>query len=100
MSKQSRFLRAVRAVWEHSHQDYLEWPEEKRAATAPAADALLAWLGVCQSEAELDVRYWEAGDPPGLLLLRYLPANFESDDRLTLEDACFWRHVLALRSGC
>ena len=97
--KQSRFQQAVRAVWEHSHQQYLGWPEAKREAAQPAVDALLGWLGECISEAVLDVRYWETGDPPGVVLRRYLPDGFDADEQLTLEESCFWRRLLELRSG-
>jgi len=97
VSKQSRFLLAVRAVWERSHQQYLAWPEVRRIAAQPAVDALSAWLGDCQRETELDIRYWEPGDLPGLILLQHLPPRFDIDDRLTLEEACFWRRLLELR---
>lgn len=96
MEKEGRFQQAVRAVWERSHTEYLGWPEEQRAAVQPAADALLAWLGECISEAQLDVRYWEIGDPPGVLLRRHLADGFDADTRLTLEEACFWRRLVEL----
>ena len=99
MQKQSRFQQAVRAVWERSHQQYLGWSEEQRATVQPAVDALLAWLGECMSEAELDLRYWETGDPPGALLRQHLPDGFDAEEQLTLEEACFWRRLLELRPG-
>lgn len=97
MCKQSRFQRAVRAVWWRSHQQYLGWPEEKRVAAQPAADALRVSLNECQAESELDVRYWEIGDPPGLVLREHLPGGFDADEQLTLEEACFWRRLIELR---
>jgi hypothetical protein len=97
MCKQSRFQQAVRAVWRRSHQQYLGWPEEKRVAAQPAVDALLAWLSECQRESELDIRYWEIGDPPGLVLREHLPDGFDAAEQLTLEEACFWRRLFELR---
>lgn len=97
VSKQSRFLLAVRAVWERSHEQYLAWPEVRRIAAQAAVDALSAWLADCQHERDLDLRYWEPGDLPGLILLQHLPPRFDIDDRLTLEEACFWRRLLELR---
>ncbi|MEZ4503125.1 MAG: hypothetical protein R3C39_10910 [Dehalococcoidia bacterium] len=97
MQKESRFQQAVRAVWERSHTEYLGWSEEKRSVVRPAVDALLAWLGECIGEAELDLRYWETGDPPGALLQRHLPAGFDADEQLMLEEACFWQRLLELR---
>ena len=99
MCKQSRFQLAVRAVWEHSHQQYLGWTEAKRAAAQPSVDALLAWLGECPSEAVLDVRYWETGDPPAVLLREQLPDGFDADEQLTLEEACFWPCLLELNAA-
>ena len=99
MCKRSRFQQAVRAVWRRSHQQYLGWPEEKRVAAQPAVDALLAWLSECQAESELDVRYWEQGDPPGVILRDHLPDGFDADEQLTLEEACFWRRLFELRMG-
>ena len=80
MQKESRYRQAVRAVWERSDQQYLGWPEERR-------------------EAELYVRYWEVGDPPGVLLGQHLPGGWGAEERLTLEEACFWRRLLAIRHG-
>ena len=99
MQKESRFRQAVRAVWERSDQEYLGWPEERREAAQPAVSALLARLGECDGEAELHLRYWEAGDPPGVLLGRHLPGEWDADERLTLEEACFWRRLLELQRG-
>ncbi len=97
--KENRFQQAVRAVWEQSHEQYLGWSEAKREAVQPAVDALVAWLGECPSEAVLDVRYWETGDPPGAVLRDHLPDGFDADEQLTLEEACFWRRLLELRLG-
>lgn len=99
MQKQSRFQQAVRAVWERSHREYFGWPEAKREAVQLAVDALLAWLGECSGEAELDLRYWETGDPPGAVLRAHLPDGFDADEQLTLEEACFWRRLLELRGS-
>ena len=98
MQKESRFQQAVRAVWERSHTEYLGWSEDQRSAVQPAVDALLACLGECISEAELDVRYWATGDPPGVLLKRHLPDGFDADELLTIEEACFWRRLVELRA--
>ncbi len=99
MPTQSHFQQAVRAVWEQSHQQYLGWSEAKRTAVQPAVEALLAWLGECPSEAVLDARYWEAGDPPGVVLREHLPDGCDADEQLTLEEACFWQRLLELRLG-
>ena len=99
MQKGSRFRQAVRAVWERSDQQCLGWPEERREATTSAASALLARLGECDSEVELHLRYWELGDPPGVLLGRHLPDGWDAGERLTLEEACFWRRLLELQRG-
>ncbi len=97
MQKESRFRQAVRAVWEQSDQQYLGWPEERREAAKPAVSALLARLGECDGEAELHLRYWESGDPPGVLLGQHLPDGWDADERLTLEEACFWRRLIELK---
>ena len=99
MQEESRFRQAVRAVWGRSVRQYLGWPEERREAARTAASALLARLGECDSEAELYVRYWEVGDPPGMLLGQHLPGGWSAGERLTLEEACFWRRLLELRRG-
>jgi hypothetical protein len=99
MCKQSRLQQAVRAVWRRSHCEYLGWPEERRKAAQPAANALLVWLGQCQLESELDVRYWEVGDPPGLVLRERLPNGFDAGEQLIIEEACFWRRLFELRMG-
>ena len=67
MQQQSRFQEAVHTLWECGHQQYRGWPAEQREAGAPAASAPLAWPGECTSVAELDLRYRERGDPPGVL---------------------------------
>ena len=99
MQKESRFRQAVRAVWERSDRQYLGWPEERREAAKPAVSALLARLGECDGEAELHLRYWESGDPPGVLLGRHLPVGWDADERLTVEEACFRRRLLELQRG-
>ena len=99
MQKESRFRQAVRAVWERSDQEHLGWPEVRREAAKPAVSALLARLGECDGEAELHLRYWESGDTPGVLLGRHLPGEWEAGERLTLEEACFWRRLLELTRG-
>ena len=99
MQRENRFRVAVRAVWERSYEQYLGWPEERREAAKPAVSALLARLGECDSEAELHLRYWESGDPPGVLLGRHLPGGWGAGARLTLEEACFRRRLLELTRG-
>ncbi len=59
MSKNNRFQRAVRGVWEHSHTDYVQWNDAQRAAVQPGVDALLAWLANAESEGDLIARYCE-----------------------------------------
>ena len=99
MQKGSRFRQAVRAVWEQSDRQYLGWPEERREAARPAVSALLARLRECDGEAELELLYWEFGDPPGVLLGQHLPDGWDADERLTLEEACFWRRLLERTRG-
>ena len=99
MSEGNRYRQAVEAVWERSERQYRGWPAERRAQAAGAAAALLARLGECASEEELFLRYWEPGDPPGVLLARHLPEGFGAQGRLTLEEACFRRRLLELRPG-
>lgn len=98
MPKHDRFRTAVRAVWERSHATYLAWPEEQRALTQPAANALLDWLADAENEGELITRYWEIGDPPGVVLRQHLPAGFDPEEALTLEEACFWRRLMELEA--
>ncbi len=99
MSEGNRYRQAVRAVWQRSEQQYLGWPGERREQAEAGVAALLARLRECSSEEELFLRYWEAGDPPGVLLERHLPGAFSASDRLTLEEACFRRRLLELRPG-
>jgi hypothetical protein len=75
------------------------WPEDRRAAVQPAAEALLAWLADADSERELIARYWEVGDPPGRILRPHLPEGVDAEDALTLEEACFHRRVTELEAG-
>lgn len=98
MSKNDRFRRAVRAVWEQSHAAYVAWPAERRALAQPAAYALHVWLADAASEGELIARYWEVGDPPGVVLRQHLPAGFDPEDALTLEEACFWRRLMEMEA--
>lgn len=93
MSKNDRFRRAVRGVWEHSHARYGAWPEPRRAAVEPAIKTLLAWLADASTEAELIGRYWETGDPPGAVLHPHLPAGFDPEDALIVQEECFWRRA-------
>ncbi len=97
MSKQSRFQDAVRSVWERSYHAYDGWPEARRNTATPAVDAQLAELREHGTEAELDVRYWETGDPLGETLRPHLPQEFDAETRLTLEEACLWMRLLELR---
>lgn len=99
MSEGNRYRRAVEAVWERSERQYRGWPGERWAQAEAGASALLAWLRGCASEEELFLRYWETGDPPGVLLARHLPEGFGAGGRLTLEEACFRRRLLELRPG-
>src|SRR5690606_15904215 len=99
MTKESRFQQAVRAVWERSHDEYLGWPEMRRAAADPAVEALMTSLRRWTQESALELYYWQPGDPPGVLLLEHLPEGFTTDERLMLEEACFWRRLLELRAG-
>lgn len=93
VSKNDRFQRAVRGVWEHSHAIYVAWSVAQRAAVQPAVDALLAWLADAESESELIARYWEVGDAPGEVLKPHLPAGISPEAALTVQEECFWRRV-------
>ena len=93
VSKNDRFQRAVRGVWENSHAVYSEWTDAQRAVVQPTVDALLAWLADAESESELIARYWEVGDPPGEVLRPHLPAGIDPADALTVQEECFWRRV-------
>ena len=99
MSKNNRFQRAVRGVWEHSHAVYTEWSDEQRAAVQPAVDTLLAWLADAESEGELIARYWEVGDPPGEVLRPHLPAGIGAEAALTVQEECFWRRIAELEAA-
>lgn len=99
VSKNDRFRRAVRGVWEQSHAAYLAWPEERRDAVQPAVDALLDWLADAENEGELIARYWEIGDPPGAVLRPHLPVGFDPEDALTLEEVCFWQRATELHQA-
>lgn len=99
MNAGNRYRQAVEAVWERSERQYLGWPEERREQAEAGVAALLARLRECASEEELFLRYWEPGDPPGVLLARHLPEGFGDQGRLTLEEACFRRRLLELRPG-
>ena len=98
MSKNDRFRRAVRGVWEHSHAIYSEWDDAQRVAVEPAVQALLAWLAATESEDELIARYWEVGDLPGEVLKPHLPAGIDPADVLTVQEECFWRRVSGLEA--
>ena len=99
MSKNDRFRRAVRGVWEQSDAACRRWPEERRRAVQPAVDALLAWLADAESEGALIARYWGTGDPPGAVLRAHLPEGFDPEDALTLEETCFHRRAAELDAG-
>lgn len=98
VSKNDRFRRAVRGVWEHSHAVYGEWTDAQRAAVQPAVDALLAWLADAESEGDLIARYWEVGDSPGEVLRPQLPAGTRPEAALTVQEECFWRRLTALEA--
>lgn len=93
MSKNDRFRRAVRGVWENSHATYSEWEDAQRVAVEPAVQALLAWLADAESEGDLIARYWEVGDPPGEILRPHLPAGIGPKAALTVQEECFWRRL-------
>ncbi len=99
MSKNNRFQRAVRGVWEHSHAVYTGWSDAQRAAVQPAVDALLAWLADAGSEGELIARYWEVGDLPGEVLRSPLPAGIGAEVALIVQEECFWRRITELEAG-
>ncbi len=98
VSKNDRFRRAVRGVWENSHAIYAQWSTAQRAAVQPAVEALLAWLADAEGEGELIARYWELGDPPGELLKPHLPAGIDPEAALTVQEECFWRRVNELEA--
>lgn len=97
MNEDSRYQRAVRAVWERSYTEYQQWSSVKRESVQPALDALLAWLTGSESEADLIARYWAVGDAPGNVLRPHLPAGFDEDDLLVVEEAAFRLQLLAMR---
>ena len=99
VSKNDRFQRAVRGVWENSHAVYSEWSDAQRAAVQPAVDALLAWLADADSEGDLIARYWEVGDPPGEVLKPYLPPGIDPADALTVQEECFWRRISEIEAA-
>ena len=99
VSKNDRFQRAVRGVWEHSHTTYVTWSDAQRAAVQPAVESLLAWLADAESESELIARYWEVGDPPGEVLKPHLPAGIDPADALTVQEECFWRRVSEIEAA-
>lgn len=96
VNERDRYRRAVRAVWERSFRDWEQWSEVSREAARPAVEALLAQLAEAPSEEALLRQYWEAGDAPGKVLRPRLPAAFDEDDLLTLEEACFWMRLQAI----
>ena len=95
----SRFRAAARAVWERSHGEYAGWPPAERCAVQCAVKALLRELEACGSEAALHEQYWAQGDPLGRVLRGGLPAGFDEERLLTLEEACLWLRLLGLW-GC
>jgi hypothetical protein len=97
--KESRFRAAALAVWERSHAEYAGWPPGERCGVQPAVQALLAELRRCDSEDQLQERYWELGDPLGKVLRERLPADFDDERLLTLEEACLWLRLRELRQG-
>ncbi len=99
MSKNDRFQRAVRGVWENSHATYVPWSDAQRAAVQPAVEALLAWLADAESESELIARYWEVGDPAGEVLKPHLPAGIDPADALTVQEECFWRRISEIEAA-
>jgi len=99
VSKNDRFQRAVRGVWENSHAAYSEWDHAQQASVEPAVRALLAWLVDAESEGELIARYWEVGDPPGEVLRPHLPAGIGVEAALTVQEECFWRRVIELEAA-
>lgn len=96
MIEESRYHRAVRAVWERSYLEYRRWPVVRREAVQPALDALLAWLSDAANETDLVNRYVEIGDAPGNILRPHLPTGFDEDDLLVLEEAAFCLRMLVL----
>lgn len=98
VSRNDRFRRAVRGVWEHSHNDYVQWDDARRTAVEPAVQALLGWLADAGSEGELIARYWDLGDPPGEVLRPHLPAGIGPEAALTVQEECFWRRVTELEA--
>ncbi len=99
VSKNDRFQRAVRGVWENSHAIYSDWSHEQQVALQPAIDALLTWLADAESEGELIARYWKVGDLPGEVLKPHLRADIDPADALTVQEECFWRRISEIEAS-
>lgn len=99
MSGFDRRNKYTRAVWRRSYHNHLALQEDERHALASAVAALLEHLRSLQTEAALVAAYWEQGDPPGRVLKAHLPAGFDDEALLDLEEACFWMRLRELCCG-
>ncbi len=97
VNEDSRYRRAVRAVWERGYLAWEHWCVTKRELAQPALLALVEWLTTVGDEAELVERYMEVGDAPGGVLRPLLPPWFDDEDVLVLEDAACCMRMYALR---
>ena len=97
VNEDSRYHRAVQAVWERSYLQWEQWSLAKREAVQPALVALASWLTNSNSETDLVTRYMDVGDAPGDVLRPLLPTALPEEDLLILEEAAFCMRLFALR---
>jgi len=95
----SRYRRAVRAVWERGYLTWEQWSPGRREIAQPALLALIEWLHAFEEETDLVASYMEVGDAPGKVLRPLLPPWFDDEDVLVLEDVAFCMRIHALRGG-
>lgn len=96
MSKETGFREYTRSVWREGFEAYQERCDSWRRQTAPAVDALLAELRRRADEESLHAAYWEPGDWPAQVLLRYLPSDPGPETLLELEHGAFCLRWLEL----
>ncbi len=90
MSKETRFRKYTRSVWQRDYEAYDRRPASWRESVAPAIEALLGELRRSTDGESLHAAYWEPGDWPAQVLLRHLPSHPELETLFELEHAAFW----------
>jgi hypothetical protein len=90
VSKETRFPKYTRSVWQRDYEAYDRRPASWRESVATAIEALLGELRRCADEESLHTAYWEPGDWPAQVLLRNLPSSPGPETLLELEHAAFW----------